>query len=270
MFNIHFTGMTCDILQIAAVADDRVLNKYIIPSRPIPKAVQELTRITYSRGTLKSNGQAVEAVSQEEGISEFINFVCSMEKPIIVGHNIKAFDLPRLYDKCSDLEKVTFDTKVCAFLDTLMLFRGLYPDLGKHTQPFLIQSLLSETYAAHNALADVQALRKLVLKFTSQNQRKDYMYTPGDVMNQKDHDDVVAKNLVTISHLVGKGRALSTNMAHTIAASGLRYSHIALALKRGGVDGLAKVFREETQNGNPRVTKKGKAVAKKLAEVVQV
>ena len=242
----------------------------MIPTKRIPHVVQELTNIKYEGGVLKSNDIPVKAVSQQEGISQFLAFVCGIDKPILIGHNIKRFDLPKLYHRFSTSQNQMFNTNVCAFLDTLLLFKDVYPELEAYNQSYLVKTLLAEEYNAHNALGDVQALQKLVHKCTTRDQCKGYMFTPGDITNQNNHNDIVARNKATMSHLTGKGKALSDYMAQSIAASGMKLCRIVLALKRGGVDGLTKILQEKTLSGEPRVTKRGSPVAKKLANALQI
>ena len=59
------------------------------------------------------------------------------------------------------------------FADTLPLFRSIYPDEPAHGQEKLTRSVLGITYEAHNALADVQTMIKLVKQGIPLNR---YMY----------------------------------------------------------------------------------------------
>lgn len=85
-------------------------------------------------------------------------------RPLLVGHNIRRFDclvLARVLDEF-DL-KATFQAGIVGFLDSLPLTRQLLKDSGicSFKQENLIKTVLGISYAAHDALGDVQALQKL-------------------------------------------------------------------------------------------------------------
>ena len=46
-------------------------------------------------------------------------------------------------------------------VDTLPLFRSLYPDLECYKHEYLVKKFVNIQYSAHDALADVESLQKL-------------------------------------------------------------------------------------------------------------
>lgn len=56
-----------------------------------------------------------------------------------------------------------FEEEVIGFLDTMKLFRLSFPSQKSYSQQHLSKVLLAEdfTYEAHNALEDVETLKKL-------------------------------------------------------------------------------------------------------------
>ena len=59
------------------------------------------------------------------------------------------------------------ESKITGFIDTLLIAQDLYPDRkgkGGYKQEALLKDILNESYSAHNALDDVQALQKLFSK----------------------------------------------------------------------------------------------------------
>ena len=102
-------------------------------------------------------------LSVKDALIGFMDFLKTIQNPVLVGHNIKTFDLIFLYKnliKC-ELWKSLVST-VAGFIDTLLVFKKEFPKRGSYKQEVLMAELLHENYVAHNALDDVKALRKLL------------------------------------------------------------------------------------------------------------
>lgn len=85
-------------------------------------------------------------------------------RPLLVGHNIRRFDCLVLARVLDEFElKSTFQAGIVGFLDSLPLTRQLLKDSGVRSfkQENLVKTVLGISYAAHDALGDVQALQKL-------------------------------------------------------------------------------------------------------------
>ena len=164
IFDLETGGFsrTSDILQISAVYGDNQFNRYITPTQNISKGASNVTKLTTVNGKLFHDGKAVTTVSVQDAMSEFTAFLKTVKNPVLVGHNIKTFDLIFLYNnltKCQLWEN--FLSTVTGFVDTLHVFKKEFPRRGSYKQDVLMNDLLHESYSAHSALDDVKALQKL-------------------------------------------------------------------------------------------------------------
>ena len=103
-----------------------------------------------------------------------------------------------------------------------IVFKKEYPKESSYTQSNLVSSLLKETYAAHNSLDDVKALKKLS-KLVEQRFLK-YTFGVNEVINSAS----LAINKKTLQPLQAE-KIVFDSMATKIARAGLNYSHLKLA-----------------------------------------
>nr|XP_055048108.1 three prime repair exonuclease 4 [Misgurnus anguillicaudatus] len=165
-FDLETTGLgpSCDIVQLAAVCGDHTLNLFMVPRCPIQPGASRVTGFRVRKHRLFLHSRPVLTNSLRESLLSFITFLRMLGCPLLVGHNIRRFDchvLARALDEFnlrSDFQKV-----ISGFVDTLPLARQLLKDSGLQSfkQENLVKNLLGVSYAAHNALEDVQALQKL-------------------------------------------------------------------------------------------------------------
>ena len=168
---------------------------------------------------------------------------------LFIAHNCKCFDAKHLMKafESTGLYK-EFSAIVPGFSDTLTTFRGLLPAHKSHSQENLVQDLLLCSYEAHNAIADVQSLFKLVSKFLNS---KLFGKHSVSVTWVKEHNIHLAKRSL-LQPLIND-KAISTGMVTKIADSGLGMQHLQLAFQRGGADGLELRLKEKF-DGKARVT----------------
>ena len=100
-----------------------------MPSTPITKEASRTTGLSGHDGLLCYNGELLASVGTKEGLSQFIDFLESKNKPLCFGHNIQSFDCPILIHHLilHDL----FDGFTCSitgFVDTLHLMKKVYPE----------------------------------------------------------------------------------------------------------------------------------------------
>ena len=83
---------------------------------------------------------------------------------LLVGHNSKVFDAPRLVLHVLFCSKITeFSELVIGFSDTLLAFRDVYKgQFDSFSQVNLVRNILKQEYCAHNALKDSKCLAELV------------------------------------------------------------------------------------------------------------
>ncbi len=143
----------------------------------------------------------------------------------------------------------------CVHVDTLPLYRSLYPNLRKpgpgYFQTVLLRELLGVEYAVHDALEDVKALKQMV----EQSKVADtvlYMHSSSlawHIQDQTELPKLEAKNLPSFGKLVDN-KILSRQMAKKIACSSLSFAHLKRAFERVGYSGIMDILIED----KPRVT----------------
>ncbi len=259
---------TSEILQIAASYGDKRFNMYMVPMQGISEGAKKITKMSFKHGVLYYNKEPVEAVYQHQGLAQFITFLSSVNNPILVGHNIKVFDLPILYNSMTDQMQNQFNKVVVGFLDTLFLFRELYPNRKKYTQPSLVSDLLNETYEAHNALEDVKSLQNLVEKCSNKTDHESQLFTHDHIVALAQYKSDWSRRNDTLQHLV-QSKILTDYMTEKMAKSGLSYGHLSLVVKRNGKEGLDHLLKEKTKEGKCRVTNKVNIIDKLYTYMAQ-
>ena len=266
MFDLETTSLSrdCDIVQISAVTLDGMskFNQYILPSQNIAYSASKVTGITMNGGKLFLHGRPVESVSIKEALSSFLDWLASFGKNIIlVGHNIKAFDVKHLL-RHARLHGIPLDI-LAGFVDTLPLFKSFFPGLSSYSQENIFRKIIGETYEAHNSLGDVIALCSLIKKgIPDVGSLQQFSYTcewcKGYVTFLEERD----KNVQTFHPLISS-KVISKGLAEKAASSGLTYRHLQVAFKRQGESGLKSVLGEKF-NGKVRVTKSIRVISSLL------
>ena len=249
-----------DILQISACADGSKFNEYVLPSKKIYPSSSKVTGLTEKGGVLFLHGSPLPAMPLEAVLKSFLQWLERFGQTVLVGHNFRVFDFPRLLRAVSLVGLEQEFMCVCSGgIDTLPVFKALYPDLKKYTQKHLVSTILKEGYNAHNALDDVISLEKL--------------YTISSVSNEValQHSFIVlwgfdlvkfqaetSSNAETMQILADK-KVISQGMIKKIACSGLKFQHLMTVFKKNGVNGLCEILSEK-HCGKPRVTNCKKAI----------
>jgi len=136
-----------DIIEIGAVKmkGDRIIDtysKFVKPSRPIPRKIEELTGI--------NNGMVASADSIEKVLPEFMEFIGDAT---LVAHNAK-FDIG--FIKRDTKKYMDIDYKP-SLIDTLQWARDLMPDLNGHGLKTVTKKLGVALESHHRAVDDSQA-----------------------------------------------------------------------------------------------------------------
>lgn len=246
-FDLETTGFgtNADIVQIAAVSGDRSYSAYVIPKKRMSVQASQVTKIEVRGSKLFHHGQEVSVVTLKDALLGFKGFVEDLNSPLLLGHNIAAFDIPIL---CNNFRKlnISYATSFKGCVDTLTLARKLYEkgkDVSDHKQSTLVSELLHETYDAHNALADVAALQKLYVT---------KLKPPSSVLQELLFHINTHICLPSVKVLTDK-KILSKALASRMCKSGLALPHLKLAFQRGGDDGVRSLLKEKVA-GRIRVT----------------
>ncbi|CAL8291328.1 unnamed protein product [Boreogadus saida] len=165
-FDLEATGLEtwrCEIIQLAAISGERTFNVYTMPKIAIDRGAAEVTGFSVRDGALLLQGTAVPTVTLTEALTSFLDFLQSLEQPVLlVAHGARRFDQPvldRALLKCSLTRQ--FQQLGSRYLDTFLLSKALYPSIRSYSQVNLVRHFLGKIYNAHNALEDVRALQEL-------------------------------------------------------------------------------------------------------------
>lgn len=176
-FDLETTGLNrankhrdVEIVSIGAVADDgSVFHQLICPNAAIEYQATKVHGFTNSGGILCRNGRQVSALSPEEGMEAFLDFLLQIKKKtgakvILVAHNASDFDSLVL---CHNLIKTEFtgSDAIGGFICTLKIAQS-FPEHGGRGMSSL--NGLLQTYcgrqqsAVHDALQDARDLKEIV------------------------------------------------------------------------------------------------------------
>ena len=97
------------------------------------------------------------------------------------------------------------------------MYKRNCPSLEKHSQPFLANHFLSESYNAHNAVDDVAVLQRLCVIGNSFDMTSSY-FSSQYAMSVYQYNLNVRKNMHSI-YLLIENKIISKNIAKRIAES---------------------------------------------------
>ena len=265
-FDLETNGFDsdCDIVQLSAVVGQQSFNEYILPSKEISWQAARVTGITYKSGSLYVSGKRVEALEPKEALAKWLVWIKPIAPVVLVAHNCYLFDSRRLvnYFKKHSLDR-ELKQLVKGFIDTLPMFKEVYPGMASYKQEELVLKILKEPYRAHDGLADVQSLQKLVVTVgLKDKQLLNYSFTLESLLDYMEYAKKGKENTESLKPLVNS-RHLSSGMAETIGKSGLNFDHLRQAFVTGGKEFMDKVLSEPNTDGQPRVTR-SKTVLNKL------
>ncbi|KAJ1162368.1 hypothetical protein NDU88_002836 [Pleurodeles waltl] len=276
-FDLETTSLTkdCEIVQLAAICGEKTFDRYILPVRGMSAGASRVTGLTVSGGVLRLLHRPLHVVPLREALVQFLEWLKGFGQCLLVGHNSKTFDAPRLLlqlDKKGLAE--TFCHTVLGFLDTLPYFRETRPHLPNHRQQTLASELLKVKYNAHRALDDVKILQSLVQRFADHAALAKHGFSATWVYQTMKYELQKQKNLTTFA-ILEKKKVISKGMCEKMAGSGLqeydlRVAH-AQAASRGeqGRDGIMKLLTEKDDGGKIRVTNQAK-VLDRLAQFYDI
>ncbi|XP_033724552.1 uncharacterized protein LOC117314595 [Pecten maximus] len=260
------------ITQIAAVelSSGNTFNSYVSPKSPQTNAAKEITRIiAHGDGSMSVDGKVVKPDSIHTAASRFLHWMGKFHDVFLIAHNGRRFDFPVLLTTLKNIHK---ERELCDIvtgcLDSIHLFKKAYPGQDSYKQEDLFRSVLQGTYEAHNAIADVQALGKLVSSTNlSRSDLLSFSFSPHSVLCQLDYNTEKAKNYSSLASLVDR-KILSKCMAEKIAGSGLTLYHLQAIMRRDGEDGLRNTFLLKNNEGQNRVKCTKKALDKTITNLV--
>ncbi|XP_068216108.1 DNA polymerase III PolC-type-like [Palaemon carinicauda] len=265
-FDLETTGLEadCDIVQLSSAVGQQYFNAYILPSKNISWKASEVTGLKCDSGSLYLKGKIVEALEPREALQKWLNWIRPVAPVVLIAHNCYNFDSRRLlnnYKRYGLLDEL--GQLVMGFIDTLPLFKELYPKMASYRQEELVTKILKESYDAHDSLADVQSLQKLVMKHNLNDKLLlKFSFTYQSLLEYIEYSKRGKENAASLQSLVDS-KHLSRGMAETVGKSGLTLENLRQACVEGGKELLEKVLSEPTSSGQPRVTR-NRSVLNKL------
>lgn len=158
VIDIETTGFSTecdDIIELAAlrVNDDKIVDKFqsfVFPGRSVSDFISQLTGIT--------NAMLTHAPSLADILPKYLSFIGDS---VIIGHNVSGFDVNFIYDKAENIGASHFSND---FIDTLRIFRKLFPDIKHHRLEDMVAELKVDTTQFHRAEADCISTYESYLK----------------------------------------------------------------------------------------------------------
>ena len=222
----------------------QTFDRYVLPKNGISQQASQANKLTIVAGQLLYKSKLVKAITLTECLQDFITFLKSLKKKVIlVAHNGKVFD-SRILVKAIIANNMLGELQsvLTGFIDTLPMLKKLLPDRSSYKQEELVRGCLNKTYDAHNGLEDVKSLRDLLLHLKPQNSVLcSNSFCVEFVCESLQHHARMTTNFPSFKDMVSK-KVLSKAMAQKIAGSGLNLQQIRLIHARGGYDGLHSVL----------------------------
>lgn len=184
VFDIETTGLSkqTQICQLAAITKEgKIYNEYVLPTCDIDHHASRINKLSVKvvngqRTLLKAN-VPVHSVLLSECLQNFTTFLFHDKTDchtILIGHNSSVFDTPTLLRCAGPVVKELLSSNNVFFADSLHLVRALIkagnpspnPEgkACKTNLPAVFQTVFSEQFAAHDALEDVLALRRVLFQ----------------------------------------------------------------------------------------------------------
>ncbi|WP_034450131.1 3'-5' exonuclease [Butyrivibrio sp. AE2032] len=155
LFDLETTGLSSEkdaIIEISAlkVSDGKVIDEFstlVNPVIHIPYMASSINGIT--------DDMVQNAPDIEQALTDFISFIGNN---VLVGHNLRNFDLKFIQRDCMDLFGKTLPND---YVDTLILSRRYLPDLSSHSLEALAYHYGISYEGAHRALADCHITKQV-------------------------------------------------------------------------------------------------------------
>jgi len=259
VFDLETTGLSrqAAIVQLSAICGEKTFDSYIFPDTNISESATRVSGLKISNGELLHNGVPVKTETLKDSIESFIDFIDSCKsassKPILVGHNVKNYDVQVLYNSLELVNMVDiFSGHVMCFMDTLNIAKTVLckQDVKNYKQETLVSTLLGHSYDAHNALADVTALQELYSKHLHGK------FNP-NMFSFLTNSHVFRR---TLQPLISD-KIVSAVILSKLCNSGICLRHLFCAYERDPEAGIENLLKEPTFN-SVRVTKDKKIIDK--------
>ncbi|XP_048411722.2 protein PML-like isoform X2 [Stegostoma tigrinum] len=177
-FQLQTTGTgSGDIIQLSAVSGEKTFDKYILPREPVSAGATNISGIQVTDGVWYLRGEPQTTCSIRDAMTGFLQFLQSLGRSLLAGHNIWVRDCQVIYKAWEDLfMKDQFARCVTGFLDMLWLARYLVPrsKVKSYKLKNLVTACVQESFISEGSLSNARAIQELysVLKPTPGQIRK--------------------------------------------------------------------------------------------------
>ncbi len=158
VFDLETTGISCNLDQIVEISGVKVIggkvadnfSTLVNPQRPIPWQASQVNGIT--------DDMVEDAPYIDDVLGQFIEFIGDF---VLIGHNIKSFDLKFIYRESERLFGKFPDND---FVDTLILARHMFPEMEHHRLGDMADLFKLKNDQEHRALSDSMVNQKIYEK----------------------------------------------------------------------------------------------------------
>ncbi|MGH0146534.1 UNVERIFIED_CONTAM: hypothetical protein FKN15_008332 [Acipenser sinensis] len=166
-FELETTGLdvaSCDIIQMCAISGEKTFNVYICPRKQISEEASSVNGFTVQNQTLFLDDVPMETKSHKEALTDFLAFLVTLHRPVLVGHNLQWFDrliVSRIMSEFCLLNE--FQKVISGYQDTFLIAKKYIPKtrVTNFKLENLVRVILNKSYPDHDSMEKVKALQDL-------------------------------------------------------------------------------------------------------------
>jgi DNA polymerase III epsilon subunit-like protein len=223
-----------------------------LPEKPIQPQVSIETGLVCADSELYINGKPLDTIRIREAISQFLLWLGRFPNPVLVTHNA-SFDASVMTRTLSNLS-IDTTNKINGFVDSVAVLEGVIPGRSHYALRSLAIGVLNEVHDAHNAVANVKMLQKLLnVKEVTDAQMLKHGFSVAYVPELYKYQGCYLENRASLMPLVND-HVLSMQMIGRVAKCGLGLSDLLSAYKKDNFNGIKYIFTQRGADFKPKVT----------------
>lgn len=244
-----------EILQIAALCEERKFSVYINPTKSIDDKASAHTGLKNINGNLYFRGQKVISVSLKDALHSFLQFLNLSTKPcLLIAHNV-TFDKSHLLRAILKSSMVQNFSKIAGFSDSLPLFKKHFPSTKSPGEYKLCELAKKHLHINsddkfHEALYDVEILEQLV----SLTNNKTLFESSKSYRECLIHHAKLRKTASAMHCLSPLKGVISDHILKKIASHGIKYLDLLQIYKDEGEDKFIKFCKNPGTDIKPKIS----------------